>query len=111
MIVGTRDIDRASLMRACSSIQAVEEFAINLVPLYLRHIDAIVNNQKYIVAIVLRDLKGVPYMTKKNLAENLLEGVVVKGTLSTVIDAEDLLTNIDMNKIFKELFREELKEL
>lgn len=111
MIVGTRDIDRASLRKACSSSSELIRFAEALVPEYLRHVDSIVNNQKYLVAINLRGLQGMPYLFKQSLTEKLLDGVAVRGTLSTIVDAEDLLTSVDLDKLFRELFREELKSV
>lgn len=108
MIVGTRDIDRAGLRRACSSSESLIRYSDGLVPKFMTHIQPILENQRYLTAIIVRSLQGIPYVTKSKLVNALLDGVVVRGNISTIIAVEDLLTEIDLDKVFKELFREEL---
>ncbi len=109
MIVGTKTIPLSDLINACSSDRELSAFTLALVPRFVRHIDEIVNNQKYIVALELRGIAGIPYKIKKELSENLLTGVVVKGTINTIIDIEDVMASVDMNTVFKYLFKTELK--
>jgi hypothetical protein len=61
----------------------------------------IVDNQRYLVAIEVRKINTLSFKYKKELYEKLLEGVTVRGTINTLIDIEDILSSVNVNKIFK----------
>jgi hypothetical protein len=110
MLVGTKQIPINDLAKKCTSVDDLVKYSISLVPRFARHIDEIVDNQKYLVAVKVRDIVGLPYKFKKILTEGLLKGVVVRGTVNTVVDMEDLLTSIDMDEFMRSIFKEELKQ-
>ena len=98
MLIGSKSIDMAALKQACSSPQSLLRFAEDLVPEQCRHVRAIVDNQKYYVATLVRTFKAIPYMRKMQLCNTLLAGVTVCGVCNEVFDYGDLLysVNIDM---------------
>lgn len=111
MIVGTKAIPLDKLARECYSVSALNAFSLSMVPRYAQHITEIVDNQKYIIAMEVRALTTLSYQKKKELSEGLLEGVIIRGTINTIVDVEDLFSFINMSHLFKVLFKEELDSL
>lgn len=107
MIVGTKTIPLGQLREACNSLSSLVRFAEQLVPKPLRHLSSIAENQKYLVAIVLRDIKSIPYKRRIELCEGLLLGVSVTGVVNVVHDYEDILAEIDTELLYQYLFKEE----
>jgi hypothetical protein len=104
MIVGTRTIPLDKLREASGSVKSLIEFSNNLVPKPIRHVDAVVSNQRYLVALYLRKIKSLPYKKTVELCNGLLEGVVIKGVVNEVYDLEDLLRATDTDKLYRFLF-------
>lgn len=109
MVVGTKIIPSNKLRQACGSVQELRAFSLKLVPRLLQHITSIVDNQRYLVAIELRKLEGIPYKRKKALTEGLLEGVSVKGTINTLVDFEDILSEVSIDKLLNAIFEREVR--
>ena len=96
MLVGNKNVNIRELRNACSSPTALEQFAVSLVPEQVRHVRAIVNNQKYYVATMVRDFKSLPYARKQALCSSLLYGVTVCGVCNELFDYNDLLSAVDI---------------
>jgi hypothetical protein len=107
MIVGTRIVPLGRLNEASRSVQSLIEFSRELVPRPIRHIDAVVDNQRYLVAVTLRKVKSIPYSKKSELCDGLLEGVTVRGVVNEIYDFEDLLRSVNTKKLHKYLFERE----
>lgn len=106
MIVGCKDIKFADLKRACVNDETLIKFAVGLVPTPLQHLPAIVDNQKYLVALQVRTIQSLPWKRKKDLCESLLQGVKVKGVPDTIYDYADILLAID-SELFSQYLEEE----
>lgn len=107
MLVGRRSVDPVKLKQACTSGDTLLQFTINLVPPEVRHVRAIVDNQKYYVATMVRSFKSIPYIRKMKLCDELLRGVIVKGVCNELYDYDDLLADIDKSLLQRLLSREE----
>ena len=77
----------------------LKDYCELLVPRVIRHQRAILDNQKYLVALYVRDFKSLPYTERKELYEGLLKDVSVTGIANTVYDFEDLLSNSNIEKL------------
>lgn len=99
MIVGTKDVSPEEVRKHCRSVTALTSFCVELVPRLFRHDERIVSNQKYLVALMVRDLKSIPYETRRNLYEGLLEGVAITGVANEVYDIDYLMSQIDIDKL------------
>lgn len=110
MLVGCKDIDFEELKSAALNKQSLEHYAVSLVPRCLRHINAIVDNQKYLVALYLRDMKSIPYVTRKLRCEELLKGTSVTGVINTITDFDDILMKVDMDTLVEYLFSDAVEE-
>jgi hypothetical protein len=95
MLVGRKEIVFTDLKRACRSSDALQKFALSLVPMPLQHLSDIIGNQKYYVALQVRAIQSLTWKTKKQLCEDLLHGVRVKGIPTVLYDYEDILMAID----------------
>lgn len=99
MIVGTKDIDAADVLRHCKDVETLRHYSELLVPRVIRHDRRIVSNQKYCVAMIVRDLKSIPYARRKELYEGLLEDVSIFGVANMWYDFDDIMAEIDIDKL------------
>lgn len=111
MIVGSKIINRPALISACINEKTIVEFARNLVPRFIRHNKEIVDNQRYLVALEVRELNEVPYGKKIKLTNALLSGILIRGTLNRITDIEDIMISVNMDMILEKLFENEIKEI
>lgn len=107
MLVGTKIIPLHELRDAATSVTALLVFSEQLVPKPLRHISAIVDNQRYLVAVTLRNIKAIPYKRRIELCEGLIRGVSVTGVVNIVHDFEDILSEVDTELLYKYIFGKE----
>lgn len=103
MIVGTKYIDQTELKSHCKNLEMLKEYCSLLVPRVIRHNLAIVNNQKYLVALYVRDFKSIPYQDRKALCEGLLKDVSITGLANEIYDFEDLIDEVNIEKLSKYL--------
>lgn len=99
MIVGTKNLDMYDIRNYCHTVSALRDYSDSLVPRILRHNQQIVNNQRYLVALVVRNIKSIPWSRRKELYEGLLEGVAISGLANQVYDYEDIMYEIDVDRI------------
>ena len=107
IIVGNKEINLEELKTVAYDKVKLENYATELVPRCIRHINAIVDNQKYLVALYLRNMQSIPYSVRKLRCEDLLSGISITGVINTVIDFEDMLLQVDMDLLVTFLFEEE----
>ena len=99
MIVGTKYVDMAELRRNCADVMTLREYCRLSVPRLFRHDTRIVDNQKYYIAMLVRNIKSIPFDRRKDLYEGLLYGVHVTGVINTLYDVEEVIGEIDMEKL------------
>jgi len=108
MIVGKKRIDSLVLAKVCMNSDTLEKYCLSLIPIYARHLPHILDNQKYIVAIAIRDQLNLPFKLKQDISERLIKDVTIKGYLHSLTEIEDLILSCDMDKLLRSLFKEEL---
>lgn len=101
MIVGCKHVDPGEILAHCKSVQTLKDYCAVLVPRILRHNVSIVNNQKYFVALYVRDFKSIPYKERKELCEGLLRDVSITGLANSIYDFEDIISEVDIEKLAK----------
>ena len=99
MLVGTTDIPIAKLMHVANNPEKLKSFAEQLVPVFFRHIKPIVDNQKYLVAIHLRNECKGNYNAWHDACKELLKGVHITGSISDVYTCADLLAACNVTDI------------
>ena len=109
MIVGCKYVDFASLKRACYSEDSLLRFTLALVPTPVRHIQEIVDNQKYFIALQVRSMQSLTWQKRKDLCEHLLQGARIKGVPDAFYDYSDILMAIDRDAFERYLREEDLR--
>lgn len=99
MIVGTKDVEYSAIRAHCTDVETLSNYCEMLVPRIIRHDKRIVNNQKYYIAMIVRTMQSIPWNRRKELYEGLLRGVSVTGVINTIYDFNDVLNDIDIDKL------------
>jgi hypothetical protein len=76
---------------------------VSLVPKQFRQHEAIINNQKYYLALKLREETKIKYNTRVKLTTALLEGVYITGTINTFMEVQELFDYVDFDKLMYNL--------
>ena len=87
------------LRKHCNNIDMLRNYCLELVPRIIRHNTAIVCNQMYYVALHVRKIKSLSFDKRKELCEGLLSDVSITGVSDCVYDFEDVLSEIDVDKL------------
>ena len=106
MVVGSVDIDIDELKNVVNSNDDILEYSDSLVPVWARHIRGIIHNQRYYVAITLRNIISIPYKTRKPQISRLLEGVVLSGVANNICSIDDIIDMCDKDKLVEALQKE-----
>lgn len=109
MVVGN-SVDRRKLVRASNNLEDLIKYSDSLVPKCFRHIKELLYNQRYLVAIELRNVKSIDYYKRNQLANELIKDIYISGTFNEITYLEDVMAYADMDKVFKYIFKEELKD-
>lgn len=109
MVVGS-DVDTRKLIKASKSLEALIEYSDSLVPKCLRHIKELLYNQRYYVAIELRNIQSIDFYKRTELANKLIEDIYISGTFNEVIFITEVFAYADMDKVFKYIFKDELHD-
>jgi len=107
MIVGCKNIDFTALKRACANEETLAKFAYNIVPTPLQHLQEVLDNQKYLVALQVRSIQSMPWKRRKQLCESLLKGARIKGVPDAFYDYTDILLSIDCDAFSRYLEEED----
>ena len=106
MLVGMTNIDTSKLPDACKSVEKIIAFSDSLVPPYFSHRKEIIDNQRYITAVAVRNLYANDYNKWKPLCTGLLEGVRVTGSVNDLYSCDELLRACDTKAILTFLEKE-----
>lgn len=91
MIVGTTKVDYAVLKSFVGKPRELVVYTESLVPSWARHIDCIVNNQRFYIAIHLRKVLTIPYKQRMELVNALIENINIRGVMSSFTSIYDIL--------------------
>ena len=105
MLVGTLNISSDEINK-CKNGDALIAYAERCVPSIFRHVTEIVHNQRYLLALTVRKLYKNDYNKWHPLCKELLKGVRVTGSVSTIYTCADLLEVCDMKVMKKFLIKE-----
>lgn len=101
MIVGTKNVPLDELRENATSVERLIRFSDNLVPRILRHDKRITDNQRYLVALLLRNITSIQFYKRQELAEELVKDIKITGVSNLLFDYEDLLMNSNIPKLQK----------
>lgn len=95
MIVGTLDLDFDKIHDCTEHVSELCDYSDSLVPKWARHITPIVHNQRYYVAIHVRNMLTIPYKKRKEMFNELIADIHLKGVMSEFIPISDILAECD----------------
>lgn len=99
MIVGSKNINKSELTKYVSSVSKLIDYSDSLVPEYLRYRKEILFNQRYIVALAVREIQSISYNDRIALLDNFLRDTYITGVVDRIYDIEDLFDYVDKEEV------------
>lgn len=99
MIVGSKNINKSELAKCVSSVSKLIDYSDSLVPEYLRYRKEILFNQRYIVALAIREMQNISYNDRVALLDNFLRDTYITGVVDRIYDIEDLFDYVDKEEV------------
>lgn len=99
MIVGSKNINKSELTKYVSSVSKLIEYSDSLVPECLRYRKEILFNQRYIVALAVREMQSISYNDRVALLDNFLLDTYITGVVDRIYDIEDLFDYVDKEEV------------
>lgn len=99
MIVGSKNVNKSELAKCVSSVSKLIDYSDSLVPEYLRYRKEILFNQRYIVALAIREMQSIPYNDRVMLLDRFLRDTYITGVVDRIYDIEDLFDYVDKEEV------------
>ena len=99
MIVGSKNINKSELAKCVSSVSKLIDYSDSLVPEYLRYRKEILFNQRYIVALAIREMQSISYNDRVMLLDRFLRDTYITGVVDRIYDIEDLFDYVDKEEV------------
>ena len=99
MIVGSKNINKSELAKCVSSVSKLIDYSDSLVPEYLRYQKEILFNQRYVVALAIREIQSIPYNDRVMLLDRFLRDTYITGVVDRIYDIEDLFDYVDKEEV------------
>jgi len=109
MLIGNTIIDYEVLKSFVGKPDELVTYVTNSVPSWARHIECLVNNQRFYVAIHLRNVLTLPYHARMELVNALVEGIHIQGIISSFTSITDLVNACDKQALHA-MLKERLAE-
>lgn len=91
MLIFTKQVDWEKLKRKTRKPDEAITYVENLVPKWARHIQNIVNNQRYYAAVYMRNVYALPYKERMAITLSLTDGISLTGLTASFIALDELL--------------------
>ena len=75
------------------------DYSDSLVPEYLRYRKEILFNQRYVVALTIREMQSTPYNDRVMLLDRFLRDTYITGVVDRIYDIEDLFDYVDKEEV------------
>lgn len=106
MVVGTTFIDYNKINTFVGHPNQFRDWVDSLVPCWAQHIPGIIDNQRYYIAIHLRQVISIPYVQRMHLIEPLITNIQIKGSVDDFVAITDIINMCD-TKLLVEALKEE----
>lgn len=106
MLIATKDFDLDYILANKDNPQEINDYILGLVPLALRHNQAIFHNTRYYINTCVMSNKRIPMETKKRLSSILTSNMRVVGYIGDFVDCDDLKYVVNMDLV-NQYYREE----
>ena len=99
MIVGSKNVNKSELAKCVSSVSKLIDYSDSLVPEYLRYRKEILFNQRYVIALAIREMQSIPYSDRVMLLDRFLRDTYITGVVDRIYDIEDLFDYVDKEEV------------
>lgn len=99
MIIGSSKLDFELLKSFEGKPKELVTYVDSLVPTWASHISGIVDNQRFYTALYVRKLLTIPYKSRMELVDALVDSIRISGVISQFTPIEDLVNSCDKNKL------------
>lgn len=103
MIIATTDIDYGYIKSNVTEPDKVLKYVNGLIPAWAAHVRNIQDNQRYYVAIHVRNILTIPYKIRKTLTDRLIGGISLYGMINNFVTLDDILNECDKSKLIDAL--------
>lgn len=103
MLIGSDNIDYNKITSMINDIPGIIAYVESMIPAYARHLPYIVMNQRYYVAIHIRDMLHIPYKVRMEAASALISGITIFGVITSFTPIKTLFECVDANVLIKML--------
>ena len=105
MIIATDNLNYEVIKLYINNPSGLINYVDSLVPVWLRHIKSITYNQRYYVAVHLRDLKSIPYKDKMCMVNSLVKGIHLTGNMTDFVTIDTILQQCNIPVLVEMLTR------
>lgn len=105
MLIGTKDLNFEYIKQHQSEPDSIVNYALSLVPKWAVHIRGIVANQRYYVAVKVRNMLTIPYKTREAITNRLIEDISLYGMINDFVSLDELLSECNTEKLVEALRR------
>ena len=99
MIVGKAGLTAKEVEKHCASYEELISFSDSLIPEEWRHLQAILDNQRYICALLLRSCSNVKWEKKKPIIDRILSECSIVGYADTLYDAKVIWSELNKERV------------
>lgn len=101
MLVGKSYVELHDLVRHTKDVDMFKEYCDSLVPSEFKHVQAIIDNQRYLCCLVLRQAKTVDWDKKSQIIESVMRDIKIIGFTDTVVEVSTLFGLADKERILQ----------
>ena len=101
MLVGKSNIELHDLLKHIQNAETFTEYCDSLVPSEFRHVQAIIDNQRYLCCLMLRQAKTVDWSVKSQIIENVMCDIKIIGFTDMIIEVNTLFGLADKERILQ----------
>lgn len=111
MIIGYDEIPVNEVKSFIGKPNDFVAYVDSLIPMWARHIDSIISNQRYFVALHVRRMLSLPYKERMDLVNALVRGIRIKGTTNTFVPITHIVRSCNLEALADMLEMEMRDEL
>lgn len=105
MLIGAKDLNLEYIKQHQTEPDSILDYAVSLVPDWAVHIRGIVGNQRYYVAVKVRNILTIPYKTRETITNKLIDGISLYGMINDFVSLDELLSECNTEKLVDALRR------
>lgn len=109
MVVGDLKLNYDVIKTFLNHPEDIVAYCESCIPVWAQHIQQLKFNQRYYMAIHIRDLKNIPFRDRQALVEPLIKGITLVGVMSSFTSITDIIEACDKETLLR-VVKEYLKD-